>query len=171
MKKAKRSRLGDGAVVPLVSTANALPVGSQAAATGADAAFLPVSAEAPAVGTGGDVAFLPVSPGVAQFSAVSEVVIAAADAAAVAVPEKADAGTTSKASRGRKQSNKQDPKIEDTASNRTAVAEQHGFPWQPDVGEMRYSVQEACQAQKPSPKRLQLERYLEAILGERPKKV
>ena len=35
---------------------------------------------------------------------------------------------------------------------------------------MRYSVQEACLGKKPSPKRLQMEKYLEAILGEKPKK-
>ena len=60
--------------------------------------------------------------------------------------------------------------MEDTAGNRATVAEQHGFPWQPSQGEMRYSVQEACLGKKPSPKRLQMEKYLEAILGEKPKK-
>ena len=48
------------------------------------------------------------------------------------------------------------------------VAEQHGFPWQPGQGEIRHSVQEACLGKKPPPKRLQMEKYLEAILGEKP---
>ena len=61
-------------------------------------------------------------------------------------------------------------RLEDNAGNRTVVAERHGFPWVAAQGEMRYSVHEACAAKKPTPKRLQMEKYLEAILGEKPKK-
>ena len=67
-------------------------------------------------------------------------------------------------------SKKWSERSEDTAENRRVVAEQHGFPWMSAQGEMRYSVQEACAAKKPTPKRLQMEKYLEAILGEKPKK-
>ena len=88
-----------------------------------------------------------------------------------AVADNADAGSSSKEPKGSTKSSKQEPKKEDTVGNRTTVAEQHGFPWQPGQGEMRYSVQEACLGKKPTPKRLQMEKKLEAILGEKPKKV
>ena len=65
---------------------------------------------------------------------------------------------------------KKHARLEDNAENRTVVAEKHGFPWVAAQGEMRYSVHEACMAKKPTPKRLQMEKYLEAMLGEKPKK-
>ena len=91
------------------------------------------------------------------------------DSGDVAVPPVSAVGAQqgadeSKASKKKKMSN-----LADTPENRTAVAEEHGFPWLPTQGEMRYSVQEACVAKKPTPKRLQMEKYLLAILGEKPK--
>ena len=160
VKKAKGRRTGDVAFLPVVP--DALPAASQAASTGADVAFLPVasgvvpSAGSQAADTGADVAFLPVSSNVAS-SADTGVDVALLSVASGVVPA---AGSQATSTGGQ----------EDTADNRTAVAEQHGFPWVPSHGEMRYSVQEACLGKKPTPKRLQMEKYLEAIVGEKPKK-
>ena len=160
VKKAKGRRTGDVAFLPVVP--DALPAASQAASTGADVAFLPVasgvvpSAGSQAADTGADVAFLPVASNVAS-SADTGVDVALLSVASGVVPA---AGSQATSTGGQ----------EDTADNRTAVAEQHGFPWVPSHGEMRYSVQEACLGKKPTPKRLQMEKYLEAIVGEKPKK-
>ncbi|CAJ1450757.1 unnamed protein product [Effrenium voratum] len=109
------------------------------------------------VATGKDAAFLPVLPTVEQ-QGQSQSSVAASSNATLLSAAKPAAGATAQSV------------LEDTSANRASVAEQHGFPWQPAHGEMRYSVQEACQGKKPTPKRLQLELYLEAILGERPRK-
>ncbi|CAJ1452102.1 unnamed protein product, partial [Effrenium voratum] len=115
------------------------------------------STAASLVATGKDAAFLPVLPTVEQ-QGQSQSSVAASSNATLLSAAKPAAGATAQSV------------LEDTSANRASVAEQHGFPWQPAHGEMRYSVQEACQGQKPTPKRLQLELYLEAILGERPRK-
>ncbi|CAJ1461201.1 unnamed protein product, partial [Effrenium voratum] len=104
------------------------------------------------VATGKDAAFLPVLPTVEQ-QGQSQSSVAASSNATLLSAAKPAAGATAQSV------------LEDTSANRASVAEQHGFPWQPAHGEMRYSVQEACQGKKPTPKRLQLELYLEAILG------
>jgi hypothetical protein len=108
----------------------------------------------------GDVALLPVvadAPPAASRAADTGVDVALLSVASGVVPT---AGSQATSTGGQ----------EDTADNRTAVAEQHGFPWVPSHGEMRYSVQEACLGKKPTPKRLQMEKYVEAIVGEKPKK-
>ncbi|CAJ1450626.1 unnamed protein product, partial [Effrenium voratum] len=110
------------------------------------------SAAACLVATGKDAAFLPVLPTVEQ-QGQSQSSVAASSNATLLSAAKPAAGATAQSV------------LEDTSANRASVAEQHGFPWQPAHGEMRYSVQEACQGKKPTPKRLQLELYLEAILG------
>ena len=119
-----------------------------------------------------DVALLPVRDDHASANTVSGDVALLPVAAVSSQQESANAGpsdvTVLSVSKGSKK--KQNHHLEDTADNRTAVAEQHGFPWSAGQGEMRYSVQEACVAKKPPPKKLQMEKYLEAILGEKPKK-
>ena len=91
-------------------------------------------------GDGGDVALLPVSAGNAR------------QGSDVTLPS-VGASNDSKASKKKKMQS-----LVDTADNRTAVAEEHGFPWLPTQGEMRYSVQEACLAKRPNICRLYWER-------------
>ena len=141
VKKTKGRRTGDVAFLPVVP--DALPAASQAASTGADVAFLPVASG--------------VVPSAGSQAADTGADVALLSVASGVVPT---AGSQATSTGGQ----------EDTADNRTAVAEQHGFPWVPSHGEMRYSVQEACLGKKPTPKRLQMEKYLEAIVGEKPKK-
>ena len=171
-------RTGDVALLPV--DPGAPPAASRAADTGVDVALLSVaSGDIPAAGsqattTGTDVAFLPVSPGVAP-SADTGVDVILLSVASGGVPTAGSQATSTGAdvallpvASGAAPSGGGRP--EDTADNRTAVAERHGFPWVPSYGEMRYSVQEACLGKKPMPKRLQMEKYLEAIVGEKPKK-
>ena len=178
VQKAKGRRTGDVALLPV--DPGAPPAASRAADTGVDVALLSVaSGDVPAAGsqatsTGTDVAFLPVSPGVAP-SADTGVDVTLLSVASGVVPTAGSQATSTGAdvallpvASGAAPSGGGRP--EDTADNRTAVAEQHGFPWVPSYGEMRYSVQEACLGKKPMPKRLQMEKYLEAIVGEKPKK-
>ena len=57
--------------------------------------------------------------------------------------------------------------LEDNDTNRKKIAEEHGFPWDDrTVGEMRFSVAQACRDQRPVPKRLQMKKYLDALSGE-----
>ena len=120
----------------------------------------------------GDMALLPVPDGHAPPKAVSIDVALLPVAAKPSQQEtaNADASDVTLLSVSKASKKKQNQQLEDTAANRTAVAEQHGFPWMAAQGEMRYSVHEACVAKKPTPKRLQMEKYLEAILGEKPKR-
>ena len=120
----------------------------------------------------GDMALLPVPDGQAPPKAVSVDVALLPVAAEPSQQEtaNADASDVTLLSVSKASKKKQNKQLEDTAANRTAVAEQHGFPWMEAQGEMRYSVHEACVAKKPTPKRLQMEKYLEAILGEKPKR-
>ena len=120
----------------------------------------------------GDMALLPVPDGQAPPKAVSIDVALLPVAAEPSQQEtaNADASDVTLLSVSKASKKKQNKQLEDTAANRTAVAEQHGFPWMAAHGEMRYSVHEACVAKKPTPKRLQMEKYLEAILGEKPKR-
>ena len=154
VKKARNRRESDVALLPVVPDATTQPAANPTDATGGDAsgvAFLP----AVMVGAGehregssgdgaGDVTFLSVISG-----------------------QKADLGSMSKTAKAASKQSKQDGRVEDTAEKRTEVAEHHGFPWVPAQGEMRYSVQEACVGKKPTPKRLQMEKYLQAILGDK----
>ena len=154
VKKARNRRASGVALLPVVPDATTQPAANPTDATGGDAsgvAFLP----AVMVGAGehregssgdgaGDVTFLSVISG-----------------------QKAELGSMSKTAKAASKQSKQDGRVEDTAEKRTEVAEHHGFPWVPAQGEMRYSVQEACVGKKPTPKRLQMEKFLQAILGDK----
>ena len=123
VEKAKGRRTDDVAFLPVFP--DAPPAASQAASTGADVAFLPVasgvvpSAGSHAADTGADVAFLPVAPGVVESSAVSDGVVGPGKNMSAAVPDNADAGSSSKEPKGSTKSSTQEPKKEDTVGNRT----------------------------------------------------